>query len=202
VTIESAVGWIANLLQILLAVFAFWVFWRARQDFRRILISKRRDKTKGSHGVIIVGIPESIRGQVEPVVSQIEAENPKIDIFYTDEIIRHTHLTSAQQVAVLLEILERKRQLTELGVTHVYVFYRGPVALAMGIGALLDNWVPVTVYQFDNSSGSYVPILLLGEGAVLNLRAKLLVESETALFEQVLPNENHLATSSQTAPQK
>jgi hypothetical protein len=46
-----------------------------------------------------------------------------------------------------------KAELTQQGVTEVHLFYKGPVTLAMALGSILSNWVPLKVYAF--SGGSY-----------------------------------------------
>ncbi len=46
-----------------------------------------------------------------------------------------------------------KTQISEQGATEVHLFYRGPVTLAMALGAILSNWVPLKVYAF--SEGTY-----------------------------------------------
>jgi hypothetical protein len=43
----------------------------------------------------------------------------------------------------------------------------GPVSLAVGIGAVFDNWVPVKVYQYVN--GTYKLDLVLHKETVLSL---------------------------------
>jgi hypothetical protein len=46
-----------------------------------------------------------------------------------------------------------KAELTQQGVTEVHLFYKGPVTLAMALGSILSNWVPLKGYAF--SGGGY-----------------------------------------------
>jgi hypothetical protein len=54
---------------------------------------------------------------------------------------------------VIREFNAIKAELTDGGVTEVHLFYKGPVTLAMALGAILSNWVPLHVYAF--AEGSY-----------------------------------------------
>jgi len=49
------------------------------------------------------------------------------------------------------------------GVTEVLLFYGGPIDLAIYIGARLQNWVPVKVFNFDK--GTYRHIITLEKAA-------------------------------------
>ena len=82
--------------------------------------------------------------------------------------LTHEGLLPARKFYRLLgKLQEIKQELTDLGVTEVHLFFRGPVTLAMGIGSLLDNWVPVKVYELNKSTGTYEFDFTLGKGAVL-----------------------------------
>jgi len=54
----------------------------------------------------------------------------------------------------LRNILAMKHDLQAQGVTELHLFFKGPVALAVLLGALLDNWVGVKIYQ-NGRSGQY-----------------------------------------------
>ena len=49
---------------------------------------------------------------------------------------------------VLQEFRKVKNELTNEGATEVHLFYKGPVTLAMALGALFSDWVPIKVYAF------------------------------------------------------
>lgn len=53
----------------------------------------------------------------------------------------------------MLSINELKDQAMKAGATEVLLFYAGPVDLAIYVGARLQNWVPVKVFQFPGKEG-------------------------------------------------
>jgi len=54
------------------------------------------------------------------------------------------------------EIRRIKESYQSEGVTELHLFMKGPVALALAVGAIFDNWVSVKVYQ-HRRDGGYVP---------------------------------------------
>jgi len=54
---------------------------------------------------------------------------------------------------IITEFNKIKAELTQQGVTEVHLFYKGPVTLAMALGSVFSNWVPLRVYAF--ADGSY-----------------------------------------------
>jgi hypothetical protein len=65
------------------------------------------------------------------------------------EVQRSGGLSQAEFPGVLFELQALKNRLTDDGVSEVHLFLSCPLAIACAIGALLDNWVPVKVYQFN-----------------------------------------------------
>ena len=53
----------------------------------------------------------------------------------------------------MLNINELKDQAMKAGATEVLLFYGGPVDLAIYVGARLQNWVPVKVFQLQGKEG-------------------------------------------------
>lgn len=49
-----------------------------------------------------------------------------------------------------------KEEYQSENVTELHLFMKGPVAFAIGIGAIFDNWVSVKIYH-SNREGEYVP---------------------------------------------
>ncbi len=68
-----------------------------------------------------------------------------------------------------------KRQ-TKTGLTELHLFYKGPVSLAAGIGAVFDNWVPVHLYEFKD--GTYHRALTIEKESVRGLLPETLAEGE------------------------
>jgi hypothetical protein len=55
-------------------------------------------------------------------------------------------------------------------VREVHFFYAGPYAIAAGIGAIVDNWVPVHVYMYNSKTrvwGLFIRGLLVRGGPTL-----------------------------------
>ena len=55
----------------------------------------------------------------------------------------------------------------QTGATEVHLFYKGPVTMAMAIGAVTDNWVPIKVYEY--TQGAYRLNLVLEKETVKGL---------------------------------
>jgi len=69
---------------------------------------------------------------------------------------------------ILHEILRIKRELTQARATEVYLFLGAPMTMAVAIGSLLDNWVPLRLYHFTRGTYEYHATLyketVIGEG--------------------------------------
>ena len=85
----------------------------------------------------------------------------------SDFITRLGVVPSGQFHAVLHDILEIKQQATSAGAKEAHLFYMGPVTLSIGIGVLMDNWVPVVVYRY--AGGQYEQEFVLQKETVLGL---------------------------------
>jgi hypothetical protein len=175
--LQDTVGWIANIIQIATAVFAFVVVVRTRRKLNKLLRPDVTDNSDQRRVAIVVSMRGSIRGAVEQHFKDEHIEN--IQVF---EVTRPGDIDRRQTYALLREISHLKQTLTENGVNHVDLFYRGPVTLAMGIGSLLDNWVPVIAYDYHD--GIYEPILRLGKGAVFDIMDELLEEGEQVIIDR------------------
>ena len=177
--LEKVIGWVANIIQIATAVFAFVVVYRSRRRLNAMLKHRAPETQLDQHVAIAVGIRGSILGSVK---AYLKAENmADIAVF---EVTRPGDITKRQVYDVLKEVNQLKQKLTEQGVVHVYLFYKGPVTLAMGIGALLDNWVPVTAHDFRD--GKYYPTIVLGKGSVFDVMDAILEEGEEVVIDHTL----------------
>jgi hypothetical protein len=169
-------GWMANLIQIGAFLFTIAVLWRTRQRLKRYL-EGQKSSTTANPIALAVGIGENIEGHVRRFA---ETATPplKLHTYY-----RTGNLSSLEFYTVLGDLLEIRQQFTDLGVTEVHLFYRGPVTLAAGIGAIFDNWVPVKLYGFRN--GAYELDFSLAKGTVLGLLRKSISEGEEAVAQQL-----------------
>jgi hypothetical protein len=177
-TIERVIGWTANLIQIGTFVFTIWVLWRTRRRLKNYLESLGTSQS-ARPVVMAIGLGGSIEGQVN---QYLKANNQSMAIYpYTREGL----VSEEQFKQILRDLLQLKQKLTNVGVTEVHLFYRGPVTLAMGIGAILHNWVPIKVYDFKG--GTYHPVdLPLAKESLLSLLEKVAFEGEKEVTEKLL----------------
>lgn len=175
-TFWTVLGWIANVIQVATFVFTIWLLWRARQRFTKLIKALSGNTGDGKPVAIAVGIVGSIEG---PVRSYLEESGAAMQIV---PVTRSGFLKQRQFYDVLRELHGLKLALSDTGVTEVHLFYKGPVTLAMGIGAIFDNWVPVRVYEFNQKTGKYQLDLVLGKGAVFDLLDEIAEEGESAVL--------------------
>lgn len=88
---------------------------------------------------------------------------------YHESIYRSGNLDSSDYHEVLAEVFRRRQTLANLHCRRVLLFIGGPLALALGVGSMLDNWVPVLVYQWDAKESTYRYVYTLEKGIVLQL---------------------------------
>jgi hypothetical protein len=55
----------------------------------------------------------------------------------------------------MIEINKLKDEAQKLGVSEALLFYAGLVDLAIHTGASFSNWVPIKVFAFDKTKGTY-----------------------------------------------
>ncbi len=176
--LEATVGWLANIIQIATAIFALVLVMRTRRKLNRMLTPNPEATQAERQVAIAIGIRGSIRGSVDAYLKKVNTTHMAIfDIF------RPAEITKREAYDVLREVNQLKQTLTDRGVDHVFLFYKGPVTLAMGIGALLDNWVPVTAHDFVN--GTYVPSIVLGKGSVFDIVEAILNEGEEIIVDRI-----------------
>lgn len=163
---EDILGFVANLIQVGSFIFVLVLFLRERQRLRRF-IQARETHTSERPWVLIIGIGQDIVGQVRPFIQRLNL--PGFTGEQIESYIVQGHLPAEQFYKALQEVLRRKQRLSQAGATEVHLFYMGPVTLAMGIGSILDNWVPVKVYKYEQ--GTYRLDFVLEKGNVLGLES-------------------------------
>lgn len=136
-----------------LAVIGTLQIWRLRRSYRRRLQVLARPASRRPIALAI-GIGGDVTVFVRNYLKEKQLEMEVFSITH-DGIIEPKRLPK-----VIEECIDLKNRLsTELGPTEVHVFYRGPAALAIALGTVLNNWIPTIVYSF--SEGTYVPALYL-----------------------------------------
>ena len=177
--VESLLGWTANIIQILTALFAIWVFWNTRQRLKRY-VERARAVGTATPAALAIGIGGSIKGTVRQYLDAHDLAGVPIEEFVYPGL-----LPKRKFYDVLRELHKIKQAMTDTGVTEVHLFYKGPVTLAMGIGSVFENWVPVKIYEFDHSIGGYEFDFTLGKGTVLELLREAGAEGEEIVMVHI-----------------
>jgi SMODS-associated and fused to various effectors sensor domain len=175
-TTSEILGWLANLIQIGTFVFTIWVLWRTRQRLQRLLQGVQ-SQTAGKPVALAIGIGGDIEGAVRQYLEQNQQTLP-VRAYSRDGLVQKERF-----YLILRDLLRIKQELTEQGATEIHLFYKGPVTLALGVGAIFDNWLPIQTYDFGG--GSYQPGFILHKGAVLGLLQESVSEGEEAVAAQV-----------------
>jgi len=158
--LERVLSVVANVIQIGSLVYVLVSFWRARTRLLRYLRSRQQGETKRPWAMAIGLSGGDITGTVKACLQ---------DLGLTMEIesISRDAVSADNSYGVLEELVKIKGRLTEAGVTEVHLFFKGPVTMAMAIGAATDNWVPIHVYEY--TKGGYRPWMVLEKETVKGL---------------------------------
>lgn len=104
-------------------------------------------ETEAKPMALAVGLGGSIQGAVMKCLYDRGLHMPVRD-YAVDGFIPETQFSE-----IIRHFNHVKLELTDQGVTEVHLFYKGPVTLAMALGSIFSNWVPLNVYSF--SQGVY-----------------------------------------------
>lgn len=144
------IGAIGDVGAIIAYTYGFWALWRARSAY---LQRKRLLEKVGAEGTVAIsiGIGVDIRADVEAFLGK---QHPGVPLAYS---FHQPGVVSAQAVPQLVQSIRAKMQPTVSSgqVRRALLFYGGPTSVAMALGAIFDNWVPVEVYQYNPSTKSY-----------------------------------------------
>lgn len=173
-------GNLANLVQILSAIplllTAWWFFVRARR-YRRRIAEMEKTLTARPMALVIGVAGTDISGQVRQF---LDTTGMRMEVrTYT----KTGGVTQKNIHAMLHGILQVKSRMTEDGVTEVHLFVACPLVLAVAVGAILDNWVPVKVYHLNRTTGTYEFWTPLYKGFIPGLETsplKEILEEETS----------------------
>jgi hypothetical protein len=169
------IGDVSNIIQIVSIfpwLFTAYLFWNRAKKYRE-LMKKQEGTTSQKPKALAIGLVGT--GDISNQVAQFlkdQSLQMEIEPFY---IKPGTGITKDNIQKLLREILEIKTKLTSEGVTEVHLFLAAPVAFGAAIGALLDNWVPVKVYQ-SVKTGGYEFWTILHKGYIPGVDSSLLKE--------------------------
>ena len=167
------IGNLANILQIVTAIpvflaAAYYILHRRR--IKRALADLNQREGEKTAVLAIDCMGGSILVQAQEHLRRLNISMPSAII---EEYQRQS--VSPESVHVYLrELRELRDRMIAEGVTELHLFIRGPVALAMGIGAIYDSNFPVHVYQFaqapdPKSQQTYQYWITLHQGAVAGM---------------------------------
>lgn len=135
---------------------ALYQFWHVRRQRRRIAaLAGRTDRPRA------LAVSFGGANIAEPVRAFLAGAFPNREIPVTECHVPGE--VTPNNVHRHLELLRQlKAEMQGEGVTELHLFVFGPVALAVALGAVFDNWVGVKVYQHSRD-GAYVPWFTLGQ---------------------------------------
>lgn len=157
--IWSILSVIANILQIGSVAIVVWLFWRERRRYADLVRRGTRPLGTPNPVALVIGLGMDIEGSVRQFLQETRRALPMQVHFYQGIV------PIERFPQILREINESKRKLTAAGVTQAHLFYAGPVTFGAALGAMLDNWVPVHVYAFEQ--GTYRHHLVLEKETVV-----------------------------------
>jgi len=159
-TLFNLLGVAANIIQVGSFVFVLYLLWRTRRQLKQHL-ARLKEQTSARPMALAIGLGGNIEGAVRQHLETHQLNMP-IENFF-----REGFIPQEQFSIILRELMRTRDRLTNLGVTEVHLFYRGPVTFAMALGALIYNWVPVKLYEYRE--GEYKLNFVLEKETVLGL---------------------------------
>jgi hypothetical protein len=149
-------SWLANILQIVSVIWVLISFSQAKYAYNRRRKLLELQPSEGAVAVAIgVGtdIEASVRSFLEEHFGSSEGKSkvPLIKSYYRKGFIRATDFSS-----ILIGIRDDMDELRRSGdIRELHLFYGGPYAIAVGIGAIVDNWIPVHVHMYNQKESKY-----------------------------------------------
>jgi hypothetical protein len=166
-------GLSADLLQILLSIPAFVVLFYIirRWILYRWYLKKLETKiAAGNHVAIIVSTNPRNQIADEEVLAFLKGVGVELDA--PPHRIDHGEVKRSDLRRLIPRLHNIKLEISRRGAEQVHLFLNCPLALAVKIGAELDNWIPVRVYQ--HSGGAYEFWALVGKGLFSDYEASAL----------------------------
>jgi len=162
----SVLGTVADVLGILTVFVAIWGsigIIRYRRRLKQV-IDARKNPDNSKTAILSIGIGQDIQAQVREYADTHFAPGILVENYHKPGLV-----PSERFYDVLSDLQRRRQLLADMQIKELCIFYAGPVTLAMGIGSIFDNWIPVRVYSMNRITGTYEYTFTLGKGAVLGL---------------------------------
>ena len=153
---------VASLVTLLLSAYTAWSLFRQNRKLReqaRLLTRPTNYQAMRAAndgiGVAPVALAFSLTqnsGSLEPAVERFLRQKSWTMPFEEIDLDG----ISPENIEQLVNMVREKRRLIEMrGHTDVHVFFSGPVIAGCLVGSLLDNWLPVKLYQKLQASDMY-----------------------------------------------
>jgi len=104
-------------------------------------------RTEAKRIALAIGLGGSIQGAVMKFLYDNDLRMP-VREYAVDGFIPDTQFREVIQGFNTL----KDELMNQQGVTEVHLFYRGPVTLAIALGSIFSNWLPLKVYSFSEGS--------------------------------------------------
>lgn len=144
------IGGVGDVGAIAAYAYGFYALWRARSGY---LQRKRLMETMNVEGTVAIsiGVGVEMEAAVRAHISKRHSGVPLAFSFHQAGVV------PASDVAALVRrIRDDLRPTVSSGlVRRALMFYGGPYSVAMALGAIFDNWVPVEVYQYNSKNQEY-----------------------------------------------
>jgi hypothetical protein len=170
----EAIGNVANVLQIVTAIpiLAAVIAWlMSRHRINRALIDLERGQGQKPAALALDFKGGSIRVQV---IDFLKRKGIPIELSMVQEFSRPA-VSPENAYTYLRELQDVRDQMIADGVTELHLFIRGPLGLAVGIGAIYDSNFPVHVYQYaqdtEPSEPAYQFWITLHQGSIAGMPA-------------------------------
>ena len=151
IEIISLVASIASILAFLLFLYFSLALWLKKRELSKRILSMEGSEMGLSERPVamVIGVGKDLIATVEVFLKEYGWENVAIIAWKSSG----KWLEPKDYYEAMVNINELKDQAMKSGATEVLLFYGGPVDLAIYVGARLQNWVPVKVFQLQGKTG-------------------------------------------------
>lgn len=119
--------------------------------------------------VLALGLGADVSGRVQEFLRQ---KGEPLATLADQVINRHVRAPEGEKFVpkedlpkVIADLHELRKDLDAKNITALLLFYYGPISLAVAIGRVFSNWVPIKMYNF--SQGEYELDMVIGKDGSL-----------------------------------
>jgi len=169
----ESLGKIAVIVQFLSVIpflWTAWIFFNRSRRYKRIIKQSETTQSDNPMALIISMSGTDATNQVLEYLRKNNMEMPH------RSFCKPHGITESNIPHLLSDLLKMKSEMTADGVSEVHLFVMAPVAFAVAVGAVLDNWVQVKVYHLNREINSYEYWTYLHKGFIPGLDYSALKE--------------------------